>query len=43
VAQTTDIAEAALFLLSEQAKHITGQYLTVDGGWSNLGPMPESV
>ena len=43
VAQTTDIAEAALFLLSEQAKHITGQYLTVDGGWSNLGPLPESV
>lgn len=28
-----DIAEAALFLLGEESKHITGQVLSVDGGW----------
>ncbi|WP_309710295.1 SDR family oxidoreductase [Armatimonas sp.] len=29
-----EIANAALFLLSESAAQITGQILTVDGGWS---------
>lgn len=29
-----DIADAALFLLSPEARRITGQVLTVDGGWS---------
>ena len=29
-----DIAETALFLLSEKARHITGQVITVDGGWT---------
>jgi NAD(P)-dependent dehydrogenase (short-subunit alcohol dehydrogenase family) len=29
-----EIAKAALFLLSESATQITGQTLTVDGGWS---------
>jgi NAD(P)-dependent dehydrogenase (short-subunit alcohol dehydrogenase family) len=29
-----DIAEAALFLLSDRARHITGVVLTVDGGWA---------
>lgn len=29
-----DVAEAALFLLSDAARHITGQTLMVDGGWS---------
>ncbi|HSJ50585.1 MAG TPA: SDR family oxidoreductase [Actinomycetota bacterium] len=28
------IADAALFLLSDEARYITGQVLTVDGGWS---------
>ncbi|MCD0176362.1 SDR family oxidoreductase, partial [Deinococcus sp. 14RED07] len=27
-----DIARAALFLLSDDARHITMQHLTVDGG-----------
>jgi len=29
-----DIAEAALFLLSDESRGVTGQVLTVDGGWS---------
>jgi NAD(P)-dependent dehydrogenase (short-subunit alcohol dehydrogenase family) len=28
------IADAALFLLSDEARHITGQRIAVDGGWS---------
>lgn len=32
--EPTDIAETALFLLSEQARHITGQVVAVDGAWS---------
>lgn len=43
IAQTSDIAAATLFLLSDEARHITGQSLTVDGGWVNVGPMPSSV
>ena len=42
-----DIAEAALFLLSDRAAYITGQTLTVDGGTSLGGPggdrLPEFV
>ena len=30
----SDIANAALFLLSDEAKMITGQSIAVDGGWS---------
>lgn len=29
-----DIASAALFLMSNESRHITGQVLGVDGGWS---------
>jgi NAD(P)-dependent dehydrogenase (short-subunit alcohol dehydrogenase family) len=29
-----DIADTALFLLSDKARHITGQVITVDGGWT---------
>jgi NAD(P)-dependent dehydrogenase (short-subunit alcohol dehydrogenase family) len=32
--EAIDIAETALFLLSEKARHITGQVITVDGGWT---------
>jgi 3-oxoacyl-[acyl-carrier protein] reductase len=36
----TDIAAAALFLLSPEAGHITGQTLTIDGGWTLSSPIP---
>jgi NAD(P)-dependent dehydrogenase (short-subunit alcohol dehydrogenase family) len=39
-AYAADIAHAALFLLSEQARHITGQTLIVDGGWTSISPSP---
>jgi len=39
-ATVTDIANAALFLVSEHAKHITGQSLVVDGGWTSISPPP---
>ncbi len=35
-----DIAAAALFLVSDSAKHITGQTLIVDGGWTAISPSP---
>jgi glucose 1-dehydrogenase len=35
-----DIADAALFLVSHQAKHITGQTLVIDGGWTAVSPSP---
>ena len=35
-----DIAQAAMFLLSPGAAQITGQTLTVDGGWSAVSPTP---
>ncbi len=34
ILDAADIAAAALFLLSEESRHITGQVLTVDAGWS---------
>ena len=40
-AETADIAAAALFLLSPQARQITGQTLVIDGGWSAVSPPPE--
>lgn len=39
-ATTDDIAKAALFLVSPHAKHITGQSLVVDGGWTSVSPSP---
>lgn len=40
-AYTIDIADAALFLVSDKAKHITGQSLVVDGGWTAISPPPK--
>ncbi|RFM26794.1 SDR family NAD(P)-dependent oxidoreductase [Deminuibacter soli] len=39
-AHTADIAQAALFLVSDDARHITGQSLVVDGGWTCISPSP---
>ena len=39
-ASVADIANAALFLVSDEAKHITGQSLIIDGGWTSVSPSP---
>lgn len=39
-ATVADVANAALFLVSDGAKHITGQSLIIDGGWTCISPSP---
>ncbi|WP_276482665.1 SDR family NAD(P)-dependent oxidoreductase [Paraflavitalea pollutisoli] len=39
-ATVSDIAAAALFLVGDQARHITGQTIIVDGGWTSISPSP---
>jgi glucose 1-dehydrogenase len=39
-ASVEDIASAALFLVSPQAGHITGQSIAIDGGWTSVGVSP---
>ena len=39
-AYVADIANTALFLVSDKAKHITGQNIVVDGGWTCISPSP---
>jgi NAD(P)-dependent dehydrogenase (short-subunit alcohol dehydrogenase family) len=39
-ATVSDIAAAAAFLVSDQAGHITGQTLVIDGGWTAVSPSP---
>ena len=39
-ATVDDIANAALFLVSPTSRHITGQSLVVDGGWTSVGVPP---
>ncbi len=43
VAQVEDIVETALFLATPQARHITGQTIMVDGGWTLISPIPEAT
>jgi glucose 1-dehydrogenase len=43
VGYVDDIANAALFLSSPLARHITGQALIIDGGWSKQGKVPENA
>jgi NAD(P)-dependent dehydrogenase (short-subunit alcohol dehydrogenase family) len=35
--EATDVADTALFLLGPHARHITGQVVSVDGGWTVSG------
>ncbi len=37
-----DIAKTALFLLSDDSRHITGQTILVDGGWEATGILPKA-
>jgi glucose 1-dehydrogenase len=39
-AYVSDIANAALFLVSDSSRHITGQTIIVDGGWTCISPSP---
>ena len=39
-ANPLDIANAALFLVSPKARHITGQTIVIDGGWTCMSPSP---
>ena len=39
-ATVIDIANAAVFLVSDEARHITGQSLIIDGGWTAMSPSP---
>ena len=34
LAETEDIAQAALFLASDSSSYITGEVLAINGGWS---------
>jgi glucose 1-dehydrogenase len=39
-ATPADIASAAAFLVSDDARHISGQNLIIDGGWTCISPSP---
>lgn len=39
-ASVDDIAQAVLFMVSGKARHITGQSLVIDGGWTAISPSP---
>jgi 3-oxoacyl-[acyl-carrier protein] reductase len=39
-ASVSDIANAALFLVSPSSRHITGQTIVIDGGWTSVSPQP---
>ena len=43
VGKPEDIANTGLFLLSDEAGHINGQTIPVDGGWTTAGKYPEDL
>jgi len=43
VGKPEDVAKTVLFLLSEEATHINGQTIPVDGGWTVGGKYPEDL
>jgi NAD(P)-dependent dehydrogenase (short-subunit alcohol dehydrogenase family) len=40
-ATVADIANAALFMVSPGSRHVTGQTLIIDGGWTSVSPSPK--
>lgn len=42
-ASVQDIANAVLFLVSDRARHVTGQSLVIDGGWTSVSPSPYEI
>ncbi|AMR33955.1 short-chain dehydrogenase [Mucilaginibacter sp. PAMC 26640] len=38
-----DVANAILFLVSDEARHITGQNILVDGGWTSVSTLPSGI
>lgn len=43
VGMPEDVAETVLFLLSPGARHINGQTIVIDGGWSGVGRNPKNI
>ena len=43
IAMPEDIANTCLFLLSDASRHVNGQTIVVDGGWSATSPLPKEV
>jgi 3-oxoacyl-[acyl-carrier protein] reductase len=43
VGKPEDVARTCLFLLSDEASHINGQTIPVDGGWTTAGKYPEDL
>jgi glucose 1-dehydrogenase len=42
-AYVSDIANTVLFLVSDEAKQITGQSIVIDGGWSAVSTLPVGI
>ena len=40
VGDCEDVAHSVLFLAEDQSRHITGEVLMIDGGWSTTSPLP---
>lgn len=43
VGSVADVVQTALFLADPKARHVTGQTIIVDGGWTRLSPIPEET
>jgi len=42
ICRVEDISSSVMFLTSDQASQITGQTLTIDGGWTIQSPVPSA-
>lgn len=40
IGKVSDISASALFLTSDEARHISGEILMIDGGWTIYSPLP---